>query len=140
MNSFVLDNSVTMRWCFEETATAYSDSVYQKLAEGAEAVVPVIWLYEVISVLAKAQKSKSIASEKAEAFLSELRSSVTIRVDWDGSDRILTDVHKLAVTNRLSGYDAAYLELALRKRMPLASLDEDLKRAAIASGINLVEP
>ncbi len=41
------------------------------LAEGAEAVVPVIWLYEVVSVLAKAQKSKSIASEKAEAFLSE---------------------------------------------------------------------
>ena len=120
-----------MRWCFEETATAYSESVFKKLAEGSEAVVLVIWLYEVVSVLAKAQKIKSIAPEKAAVFLSDLRSSVAIRVDWDGPVRVLTDVHKIAVTNHLSGYDAAYLELALRKTLPLASLDEDLNKAAL---------
>jgi len=54
-------------------------------------------------------------------------------------DRILTDVHRLAVTYRLTSYDAAYLELALRRKLPLATLDEDLVRACKMAGVDVIE-
>ena len=80
MNSFVLDKSVTMRWCFEETSTPYAEAILEEMINGAEAVVPVLWLYEVVSVLAKAERNGSIAPYKVSRFLDDLRSfSITIQ-------------------------------------------------------------
>jgi predicted nucleic acid-binding protein len=59
-------------------------------------------------------------------------------VDPDSSDRILTDVHRLAVAYRLTSYDASYLELALRKNLPLATLDDELIAASKACGVALL--
>ncbi len=137
MSPFVLDNSVTMRWCFEQTSTPYSDAILQEMIKGAEAVVPVLWLYEAVSVLAKSQRNGSITPDKVTLFLDDLR-SFSITVDQDNFDLILTDVHPLAVQYQLSGYDASYLELATRKGLPIATLDEDLRKAAVASGVKLV--
>ena len=139
MSPFVLDNSVTMRWCFDETSTPYSDAILQEMIEGAEAVVPVLWLYEAVSVLTKAQLSGSIAPDKVKRFLDDLR-SFAITVDQENLDLILTDVHRLALQHRLSGYDASYLELAARKALPIATLDDDLRKAAPAAGVRLVQP
>jgi predicted nucleic acid-binding protein len=100
------------------------------------AYVPILWLYEVISVLAKAQRIGSITPDKAHGFLEDLR-SLDITVDEESFTYILGDVHRLAVDYRLSGYDAAYLELAIRKGLPLATLDDDLVRAAPAAGVTL---
>ena len=132
MTVFVLDNSVTMRWCFENTATPYSENVLQQLATG-EAVVPVLWRYEVSAVLAKSQKSGIIPAAKADAFLTTLE-SLNITLDQDGTDRILTDVHHLAVKYGLTSYDATYLELTIRRKLPLATLDEALIKACTAAG------
>jgi predicted nucleic acid-binding protein len=139
VSPFVLDNSVTMRWCFEQTSTPYSDAILQEMHNGAEAVVPVLWLYEVVSVLAKAQCNGSVTSDKASRFLDDLR-SLSIKVDQERFDLIFTDVHRLAIQYGLTGYDASYLELAIRKSLPIATLDADLQKATLAAGVKLIQP
>jgi len=133
---FVLDNSVTMRWCFQNAAHPYADGVLQQLAIGA-AFIPVLWRYEVSAVLAKAQRDGILTAFQADEFLATLN-KLNITVDPDSTDRILTDVHRLAVTYRLTSYDASYLELALRRKVPLATLDNELIAACKASGVALL--
>jgi predicted nucleic acid-binding protein len=138
VSAFVLDNSVTMRWCFDSGAHAYADGVLRQLeADDGAAIVPVLWRYEVSAVLARAQNTAALSAQKVEEFLENLQ-ALNIIVDTDGTARILTDVHRLAVAYRLTSYDAAYLELALRRRLPLASLDEDLVRACKAAGASVL--
>jgi predicted nucleic acid-binding protein len=137
LSAFVLDNSVTMRWCFDAGAHEYADAVLRDLAaEDGAAFVPVLWRYEVSAVLARAQITGTLAPSKVAAFLEDL-GALNIMIDADGADRILTDVHQLAVTHRLTSYDAAYLELALRRRLKLATLDEDLVRACKVAGVEV---
>ncbi len=128
-----------MRWCFENTSTPYAEEVLEQLLLGQQAHVPVLWLYEVVSVLTKAQRTASITAEKAHGFLEDIR-SLDITVDDESFGHIFGDVHRLAVDHGLSGYDAAYLELAVRKGLPLATLDEDLKKAAQTQGVELFQP
>lgn len=136
MTVFVLDNSVAMRWCFESGAHAHADNVLQQLeSDDGEAFVPVLWRYEVSAVLARAQNTGVLTAQKVTEFLENLQ-ALNIIVDTDGSDRIFTDVHQLAITHRLTSYDAAYLELALRRNLPLATLDRDLLRACKTAGVS----
>ena len=136
MTVFVLDNSVAMRWCFESGAHTHADNVLQQLeSDDGEAFVPVLWRYEVSAVLARAQNTGVLTAQKVTEFLENLQ-ALNIIVDTDGSDRIFTDVHQLAITHRLTSYDAAYLELALRRNLPLATLDRDLLRACKTAGVS----
>jgi predicted nucleic acid-binding protein len=132
--TFVLDNSVVMRWCFETAANAYADSVLNRLATGDTAIVPVLWFYEASAVLSRAQNTGALAAAKAADFIAELQ-SLSITADDAGLARVFTDVHRLALACRLTSYDAAYLELAIRLNLPLATLDEDLIRAAKTAGV-----
>jgi predicted nucleic acid-binding protein len=125
-----------MRWCFQNAAHPYADGILQQLAIGA-AFVPVLWRYEVSAVLAKSEKDGILTALKVDEFLATL-SKLNITVDPDSSDRILSDVHRLAVTHRLTSYDASYLELALRRQLPLATLDNELIAACKASGAVLI--
>lgn len=127
MTVFVLDNSVTMRWCFQNASHPYAHKILQQLTTG-EAFVAVLWRYEVSAVLAKSERDNLLAPGKADAFIA-LLGSLNITLDDEGADRILTDVHQLAVAHRLTSYDAAYLELAIRRKLPLATLDDELIRA-----------
>jgi predicted nucleic acid-binding protein len=122
-----------MRWCFENATHPYAESVLQTLITG-EAIVPVMWRYEVSAVLAKVQKTGIIAKRKADTFLEQLQKLNIITMDGESAERILTDVHRLAVTYRLTSYDAAYLELAVRRKLPLATLDAELLNACKLSG------
>jgi predicted nucleic acid-binding protein len=122
-----------MRWCFESTSNVYAETILQQLASGASAVVPVLWRYEVGAVLAKAERGGIISSQKAREFLTAL-GSLQIMVDPDGPDRVFSDVYRLAMAYRLTGYDVVYLELALRRNLSLATLDADLARACRAAG------
>jgi predicted nucleic acid-binding protein len=122
-----------MRWCFDIGVNPYADGVLRQLSAGDEAVVPVLWRYEVSSVLARAENTGVITAQKVRKFLTNI-AALKISVEMDGIDQILTDVHRLAVTYRLTSYDAAYLELALRKKIPLASLDDDLRKACVKAG------
>jgi predicted nucleic acid-binding protein len=139
LTDFVLDNSVSMRWCFENTSTPYAEDVLEQLLAGQRGQVSVLWLYEVVSVLAKAQRTGSITADKVHGFMEDLR-SLDITVDDESFGHIFGDVYRLAVDHGLSGYDAAYLELAIRKGLPSATLDEDLQKAARAAGVQLFQP
>lgn len=116
----------------------YSEKVLELLLSSHRAYVPVLWLYEVAAVPTKSERTGALTAQKALGFLEDLR-SLDIVVDEEGFARILGDVHRLAVEQRLTAYDAAYLELAVRKQLPLASLDQDLNKAAVAVGVPLFQ-
>jgi predicted nucleic acid-binding protein len=137
--TFVLDNSVAMRWCFEGAAHPYADSILQQLAAGDDALVPVLWFYEASAVLARAQSRGLLAAVKANEFIVELQ-ALNTHADEESAARIFSDVHRLAVAGRLTSYDAAYLELALRRNLPLATLDDDLIRASRLAGVAVIRP
>lgn len=113
-----------MRWCFDDDAP-YSVKVLGEIHAGQIAYVPMLWLYEVISVVAESQRAGTITADEAHDFFEDLR-SLDIQVDAETQrENIFGAAHQLAVEHRLTGYDAAYLELAIRKGLPLKSLDKD---------------
>jgi predicted nucleic acid-binding protein len=135
VTAFVLDNSVRMRWCFDSGNHEYADEILRKLVSGGdEAVVPVLWRYEVSAVLVRSQLRGLIAPREVAEFLEDLE-ALPITVDFNSGGRVLTDVHHLAVHQRLTSYDAAYLELALRLALPLATLDDELLAACKRAGM-----
>ena len=135
MNRFILDCSVTMTWCFEDETTSRTEALLVGL-KSQGAMVPGHWSLEVANALANAERRKRITPEKIARFLANLN-DLPIEIDGQTATRALGEVLALARTHRLSAYDAAYLELALRKGCPLASLDEPLNEAATGLGIAL---
>ena len=134
--NFVLDNSVTMRWFFGDGKPAelrYAGLVLDSLNK-ASAVVPVTWGLEVANVIARAEAKAIVTEARSRTFL-ELLEGINIEVDQATFSRSLSDTLQLARRYRLSAYDASYLELALRRTLPLATLDEDLQKAAKNAGV-----
>jgi predicted nucleic acid-binding protein len=134
---FVLDASVTMSWCFPDEATPYSRGVLASL-EKTYAVVPALWPFEVANVLASAERRGRIAKEARNEFLAQL-DELFIQIERRPALWLWQQILPLAQAHQLSGYDAAYLELAKREGLPFATLDDDLRRAALAEHIPLVE-
>ena len=89
--TFVLDNSVAMRWCFENAAHPYADSILNRLAAGADALVPVLWFYEASAVLAREQNRGTLAAPKAGQFIAELKAP-RIVADAESAARIFNGV------------------------------------------------
>ncbi|MHB8882513.1 MAG: type II toxin-antitoxin system VapC family toxin [Thermodesulfovibrionales bacterium] len=134
--SFVLDNSVTMRWFFGDGKPLeldYAARVLDAMKE-ASAVVPVTWGLEVANVIARAEAKGLVTEARSGAFL-EMLEGVDIDVDAATFEHVLSDTLQLARRYKLSAYDASYLELALRLGIPLATLDEDLRKAAKKTGV-----
>ena len=134
--SFVLDNSVTMRWFFGDgkpQELAYAGKVLDAIKK-TSAHVPATWGLEVANVIAKAEAKAMVTEARSGAFL-EMLEGVGIKVDVTTFDHALSDTLQLARRYKLSAYDASYLELALRLGMPLATLDEDLQKAAKKAGV-----
>lgn len=136
--SFVLDASLTLCWLFLDAnpvGRAYALKVLDAMKQaGTNALVPVTWALEVANVLAKAEAKSLLTPAQSEAFL-ELLQGLDIDADAATFSRALSDTLQLARRYRLSVYDASYLELALRSGVPLATLDEDLKKAAAKAGL-----
>lgn len=134
--SFVLDNSVTMRWFFGDgkpLELAYAAKVLDAMQE-AKARVPMTWGLEVANVIAKAEEKSLVTEARSGAFL-EMLEDLEIEVDAATFAHALSDTLQLARRYTLSAYDASYLELALRLGLPLATLDEDLQKAAKKAGV-----
>jgi len=134
---FVLDASVTMAWCFEDERTDLTEGVLDSLAEGGEAVVPPIWAYEVANVLVGAQQRGRLTAARVASFMEDLQ-DFAIQTDPQVEGRVLGPVAALARERRLTVYDAAYLELAMRSGLPIATLDERLQHAAGEVGVRLI--
>lgn len=134
--NFVLDASVTMRWFFGD-GKPQELSIAGKVLDAmkdASALVPVTWGLEVANVIARAEAKGLVTEARSGAFL-EMLEGVDIEVDAATSEHALSDTLQLARRYKLSAYDASYLELALRLGVPLATLDEDLQKAAKKAGV-----
>ena len=131
--SFVIDCSVTMAWCFEDERTPAADALLARVVESG-AVTPAIWPLEVCSVLLGAARRKRIPAE-AVSQVAQRIAALPIAVDTEGVALTWSNALQLAERHGLSSYDASYLELARRKALPLATLDDALRRAAIAAGV-----
>ncbi|MBX9757480.1 MAG: type II toxin-antitoxin system VapC family toxin [Beijerinckiaceae bacterium] len=129
---FVLDCSVTMAWCFDDEATPFTDGVRDQLAN-MRGVVPALWPLEVANATLVGERRKRLDEARSLRFL-ELLAGLPIDIDSETSARAWADTLYLARAHHLSIYDAAYLELAARRGLPLATLDGRLKAAAIQAG------
>ncbi len=134
--TLVLDCSMTMAWCFADESTPETMAVQDRLASEA-ALVPAHWFLEVVNVLAMAEKRKRISPEDSAAFLQQL-SILDIQVDEEASRRAFDHLLPLCRGHGLTSYDAAYLDLVLRRQLPLASLDEPLCQVAVSLGMQVL--
>ena len=133
--SFVLDNSVALTWCFEEEGTPATADLLEQVGE-AGAVTPMLWPLEALNGLLVAERRGRLDADRRQR-LAGFLSALPIKLDEETADRVWTDISRLAERFRLSSYDAAYLELAQRRQLPLASLDRDLRSAAAALGLTV---
>ena len=131
--AFVLDASVTACWAFQDEAHPDAGLAFRRIRT-EEAVVPASWWFEVRNILVVNERRRRIAESDTAVFLMNL-SRLPIRVDRTPDEGALL---RLARTHRLSVYDAAYLELAQREGLPLATLDADLRKAAASERVGLL--
>ena len=140
MTALVLDASTAVSWCFEETQTPYAIGVLDAISQGLEVHVPHIWPLEVTNALVTAFRRKHITRDELFDYATQI---ATLRPSVDLSqpaERAFGHVLALAVRRQLTTYDAAYLELAQRRGLPLATSDANLVQAAGAVRVEIFEP
>ena len=130
---FVLDCSACLPWIFASEATAATDELIDQLASGAKAWVPTHWHLELGNVLLGAQRRERVDKAGIEKFFATL-AVYNIEVDPETTAWAWSKIFGLGESFGLTMYDAAYLELALRKGLPLASLDGELRAAMQKAG------
>jgi predicted nucleic acid-binding protein len=133
LDAFVLDGSLAVAWCFPDEQAPYAQAVLDALAS-TTAFVPSLWHLEVANALLMGERRKRSTEADTARWLAFL-TPLPITVDDETPTRAWGDVLRLARAHTLSAYDAAYLELALRRGLPLATLDGKLKAAAAAAGV-----
>lgn len=125
---FVLDCSITVAWLFDDESTPQTDELLDRLRDSG-ALVPALWRLELGNVLARAERLKRITAAQIADYLDLLDRSPIV-TDTETESRAFREVLTLARNEGLTTYDAAYLELAVRRRLSLATLDKELIRAA----------
>ena len=133
-DGFVADASLALAWAVESQSSEETEGLLEDVAAGAPFFVPVLWACEVANGLLILKRRKKIGPEhytRARRALNNLNPAV----DEDGARLALGTISDLANDHGLTVYDAIYLELAVRKRLPLASLDAALNRAARLSSV-----
>ena len=136
MASFVLDASVTIAGISRDEANlACVELIRKTFAE--EAAVPPLWFYEVANIFARKRQRGLLFAGEHEAMLIDLQN---LQVECDAHDMQAQceRASRLALEHELTVYDAAYLELAIRRKLPLATLDKKLARAASAEHIRVL--
>ena len=131
--NFVLDASVTLAWAFEDEGGEYARDVLARL-EGEEACTTALWPLEISNGLLVAERRHRI-EPAASARFTRLLLSLPIVVEPEDRRRVFEQTITLGRRRKLSAYDAHYLELAIRYGIPLATLDERLRKAAEAEGV-----
>ena len=134
----VLDGSVVMAWFFDDETDAYADAIESE-ATKLHFWVPGHWSLEIINTVLVGIRRGRTTDQKASNFCKAI-AKYSITVDPDTSDAAWGETYRLAQLYRLSAYDAAYLELALRLKLPLATIDQPLAKAAGLAGVSLFQP
>jgi predicted nucleic acid-binding protein len=134
--SFVIDVSAALAWCFDDEATAAIHALLDRF-EDEHAEVPSLWHLELANALASSERNRRITPARLSEFIALIR-GLPIVIDEQTPNVALDTVLDLARRERLSTYDASYLELAMRRGVPLATKDKDLARAAQRAGVQLL--
>lgn len=138
MSRFVLDASIALTWCFPDEESQKAEQISERIAAGDRVVVPAFWRHEMLNALLVGEKRKRLTSELTQAFIEDLD---LLPVDLDvpaSSDVVFNTTQTLCRKHGLTAYDAAYLEIAIREKHPLATIDDDLRRAAAAEGVQVL--
>ena len=139
MTLCVLDASVALAWSFKDEVSPYAAHIVRSV-KNARAVAPIIWPLEVNNALISAVRRGRID----ELIANRIRNTLDrLPVDIDSEMAIASlgqRILRLGIEHSLSAYDASYLELAMRRGIPLATQDEQLMRAADAAGIDILQP
>ena len=134
--SLVLDCSITLAWVYSDETTDAVREVFDALRQ-AGAWVPGLWRLEVANVLEMNVRRKRHTAGFRDSTLADL-AQLPIQVGAETDRQAWGETLRLAERHQLTLYDAAYLELALRRNLPLATLDEDLRRAAALEKVRLL--
>ena len=135
--NFVIDNSVVMAWCFEDETSQYADTILGSL-EVFKAIVPSIWPLEVGNVLLVAERRKRLSEAGSARFIA-LLTELPIMIEQESPERMMREILALAREHQISSYDASYLDLAMRKGVPIATLDDGLIKAAERSQVPIMK-
>lgn len=138
MPSFVIDASATLPWRFEDEAAPWTESLLDRIEGGEEVLVPAHWPLEVLNTLLMGRRRGRVTSQQITEFIEDL-AGLPIRLEAASGPAQWRPIRALAEHYRLTAYDAAYLELVQRTGLPLATLDGDLRKAALAEGVALVD-
>jgi predicted nucleic acid-binding protein len=134
--SFVADASVAIAWVHPAQATPETDAMLDRLAAGDSLVVPALWPLEVANALTVLRRRRKLTPDEARSAIEIIR-ELPLVIDYEAATMAFTRLVDLASENELTVYDATYIELATRRQLPLASNDEQMKRAAIRLGVDL---
>lgn len=134
--SYVVDASVAMSWCFLDEAAAATQRLYNDLS-GAFIIAPAWWYIELTNVLYLAEKSRRIPTERVAEFIAMIE-GLRVEIDNEAPQRAFSHLLPLCRAHKLTSYDAIYLDLAMRRKLPLATLDEPLRKAARKLGVKLL--
>jgi len=132
----VIDASVTLSWVFTDEHSGVSDALLAQITERG-AIVPQLWRLEIASALQNGLKRKRIVTSYRDFTIQKLL-SLPIETDPDTNDHAWTTTLHLAALHGITVYDASYLELALRRGLPLATRDQQLAIAAASAGAILL--
>jgi predicted nucleic acid-binding protein len=137
VSRFIMDASVVLTWCFPDENAAAAQGVADRFKRGDTGLAPSFWPHEVLNALLAGEKRKRISGRLAQSFLDDLV-VLPIELEQVPSDIVFSRIQSLSRKYGLTAYDAAYLDLALERGLPLATLDEDLMRASRTAGIELI--
>jgi predicted nucleic acid-binding protein len=129
MDRLVVDASIATAWVHPAQATTQTNALLIRVGQGTRVVVPALWPLEMANVLLVLERRKKLTAEERATALKALR-DLAFTLDYEMSVLAFTELSQLAGTLALSIYDAAYLELALRLKLPLACKDGPLRDAA----------
>jgi predicted nucleic acid-binding protein len=128
-----------MAWRFTDEATEFSETLLSRLSNLSDtAIVPALWLYEVVNVTELAVRKGRITDEKTRDFLERL-ADLPVEIENPRRTQMFMSVRALVGQYNLTAYDASYLELAIHHKLPIAAFDNALAKAAKAAGFNLVQ-
>lgn len=133
----VADASVGVAWAVESQGSEVTDRLLDQLATGTALVVPTLWPFEIANALLVLVRRKRITADERRRALGAL-ARLPLVIDDEGCRLAFERISGLAAEHGLSVYDAAYLELAVRRRLPLASRDDALRKAAVACQVTLL--
>ena len=126
MSGFVIDASIALAWCFDDEATQATRALLDRFEDG-HAAVPSLWHLELGNALAVGERNTRLTPARSSEFIA-LIAGLPIMVDEQTPNRALNTVLDLARSERLSAYDASYLELAMRRGLPAISRSHGFQR------------